>query len=87
MHVSSSRIAARLHAKLSQPFPEDGIDYLSIVHGVEKALIEKALAQTGGNVLQASLFLKIKRDRLRYRIKLLKIRYRRIRVGRPAQAA
>lgn len=85
--ISSSRITAHLHATLSRPIPEEGIDYLSIVYGVERALIEKTLVHAGGNVLQAALLLNIKRDRLRYRIKLLKIRYRRVRVGRPQQTA
>ncbi|MCI7617974.1 MAG: sigma 54-interacting transcriptional regulator, partial [Firmicutes bacterium] len=51
---------------------EDGvINYHEIMETVEKKLIEKAIAKSGGNIKEAGRLLGIPRETLRYRIKKL----------------
>ena len=49
--------------------PAEGIAFELI----ERAVIERALEMTGGNVTQAARFLRMSRDTLRYRIERLNI--------------
>jgi DNA-binding NtrC family response regulator len=67
--VEESSVGKRIDAVLSQPFPEDGVDFETIVASVEKELILKASEQTGWNQSKTARLLNLKRDKLRYRMK------------------
>ncbi|HEU4333290.1 MAG TPA: sigma-54 dependent transcriptional regulator [Candidatus Eisenbacteria bacterium] len=54
----------------SGQFPEDGIDLEGTLATVEKAIIQKAFDWTRGNQSRAAQMLQMKRDKLRYRMKL-----------------
>ncbi len=51
-------------------FPREGLELESIVEGIEKALIVRASEVCGWNQTKAAELLGIKRDKLRYRMKL-----------------
>jgi DNA-binding NtrC family response regulator len=55
---------------LKNDIPTQGILFDDIVEGIEKSLILKALHQTNWNQSETAELLNIKRDKLRYRIKL-----------------
>ncbi|HSQ58870.1 MAG TPA: sigma-54 dependent transcriptional regulator [Acidobacteriota bacterium] len=54
----------------SGQFPDDGIDLEGTLATVEKAIIQKAFDWTRGNQSRAAQMLQMKRDKLRYRMKL-----------------
>ncbi len=62
-------IGRRIDSVLAQPIPEDGIDYEELVQEVEKALILKASRQANWNQSRTARLLRMKRDKLRYRMK------------------
>ncbi|NIM19905.1 MAG: response regulator [Candidatus Latescibacteria bacterium] len=64
-----SSIGKRIDRILSQPIPEKGVDFDKVVSDLERALILKASEQTDWNQSQTAKLLKIKRDKLRYRMK------------------
>ncbi|MDH3197024.1 MAG: sigma-54 dependent transcriptional regulator [Candidatus Krumholzibacteria bacterium] len=64
-----SSIGRRIDAMLTQPIPEDGVDFERLVTEVEKELIVKASEQAGWNQSRTARLLNMKRDKLRYRMK------------------
>jgi DNA-binding NtrC family response regulator len=53
--------------------PEEGIDYEDLVGGIEYFLIRKAAEKAGWNQSQAARYLRLNRDKLRTRMKNLRI--------------
>ncbi len=51
-------------------FPESGIDLETSLGDVEREIIQRAFDRTGGNQSRAATLLQMKRDKLRYRMKL-----------------
>jgi len=51
-------------------FPESGIDLETALGEVEREIIQRAFDRTGGNQSRAATLLQMKRDKLRYRMKL-----------------
>jgi transcriptional regulator with GAF, ATPase, and Fis domain len=64
-----STIGKKIDRILSQPISENGINFDDVVCDLERALIIKASEQTNWNQSQTAKLLKIKRDKLRYRMK------------------
>lgn len=62
------------HALVSPVLPEQGIAFEAIVEGVERALIVKASEISGWNQSRTAQLLNLKRDKLRYRMKMYDIR-------------
>jgi DNA-binding NtrC family response regulator len=70
-----SQVIERLEQALVSPIvPDGGIDFENLVEGVERALIVKASEFTGWNQSRTAQVLNLKRDKLRYRMKLYDIR-------------
>ena len=67
--VEESTIGRKIDTILSQPLPEDGIDFDDIVTGLERDLIVKASEQSAWNQSKTARLLNMKRDKLRYRMK------------------
>ena len=64
-------LATRLEAALRTPvIPESGIPCEELLEEFERALIQKASAASNGNQSRAAEMLRMKRDRLRYRMKI-----------------
>lgn len=68
-----SSIGRRIDSVLSQPLPDDGVDFDGIVNELEKLLIVKASDQSGWNQSRTARLLNMKRDKLRYRMKNFRI--------------
>jgi two-component system response regulator AtoC len=51
-------------------FPEAGLDLETSLGDIEREIIQRAFDQTGGNQSRAATLLQMKRDKLRYRMKL-----------------
>jgi DNA-binding NtrC family response regulator len=68
-----SSIGRRIDSVLSQPYPDDGIDFDGLVNELEKLLIVKASDQSGWNQSRTARLLNMKRDKLRYRMKNFRI--------------
>ena len=66
-------IGKKIDRLMTQPLPDQGIDYNQILAELEKELILKASEQTGWNQTQTARLLNIKRDKLRYRMKTFSI--------------
>ncbi|MCU0639799.1 MAG: sigma-54 dependent transcriptional regulator [Candidatus Krumholzibacteria bacterium] len=62
-------ISHSLEMALGRPFPEDGIEFESLIANVENELIDKAMREAGNNQSKASRLLNLNRDKLRYRLK------------------
>jgi DNA-binding NtrC family response regulator len=62
------------HALVTPIVPDSGIPFEDIVEGVERALIMKASEFTGWNQSRTAQLLNLKRDKLRYRMKMYDIR-------------
>ncbi len=72
------QVIDHLEQALSTPdIPDGGINFEDIVEGVERALIMKASEATGWNQSRTAQVLNLKRDKLRYRMKIYSIRHRR----------
>jgi len=71
--LEESSIGKKIDRLMSQPLPEEGIDFTQIISELEKELILKASEQTAWNQTQTANLLKIKRDKLRYRMKTFSI--------------
>jgi DNA-binding NtrC family response regulator len=54
----------------SGQFPDEGIDLEGVLGAVEKEIIQRAFDWTRGNQSRAAQVLQMKRDKLRYRMKL-----------------
>jgi DNA-binding NtrC family response regulator len=68
---SDESIVARLETVLASPvLPELGIEYEGLLGDIERALIEKASYATNWNQSRTAEPLHLKRDKLRYRMKL-----------------
>ncbi len=71
----SMQVVERLEQALVAPvLPEGGIPFEEIVEGVERALILKASEFTGWNQSRTAEVLNLKRDKLRYRMKIYEIK-------------
>jgi DNA-binding NtrC family response regulator len=71
-----NQVIERLEQALMSPvIPEGGIPFENIVEGVERALILKASEATGWNQSRTAQLLNLKRDKLRYRMKIYSIRH------------
>ena len=67
--ADESTVGRRVDSVLSQPIPEDGIDFDDIVTQLERELIVKASEQSNWNQSRTARLLNMKRDKLRYRMK------------------
>ena len=63
----------RLENALLRPIPENGIEFDRLVSDVEIDLIVKASRQCGWNQSRTAELLRMKRDKLRYRMKIYDI--------------
>ena len=80
-HLSAVR---RLENALARPIPEDGVDFDQLISDVEIDLIQKASRQCAWNQSRTAELLRMKRDKLRYRMKIYDIQTERRRgPGRP----
>ena len=66
----NATIVRNLEEILKKDIPSQGILFDEIIEGIEKSLILKSLHQTNWNHSEAAEILNIKRDKLRYRIRL-----------------
>ncbi|HZM16684.1 MAG TPA: sigma-54 dependent transcriptional regulator [Candidatus Krumholzibacteria bacterium] len=81
MNLSAVR---RLENVLARPLPEDGVDFDRLMSDVEIDLIVKASRQCNWNQSRTAELLQMKRDKLRYRMKIYDINTERKRgPGRP----
>jgi DNA-binding NtrC family response regulator len=64
-----STIGKRIDQILSQPFPDDGIEFERLVGILEREMIVKASEQAKWNQSKTARLLNLKRDKLRYRMK------------------
>lgn len=67
--VEESTIGKRIDQVLSQPIPEEGVDFEKLVSDFEREMILKASEQAKWNQSQTARLLNLKRDKLRYRMK------------------
>jgi DNA-binding NtrC family response regulator len=67
--ADESTVGRRVDTVLSQPIPDDGIDFDDLVTQLERELIVKASEQTNWNQSKTARLLNMKRDKLRYRMK------------------
>jgi two-component system response regulator AtoC len=80
-HLSMGELAAggrnelvrSLEESLTGRIADNGVDFDGLICNIEKELVEKALAQTGYNQSEAARLLRIKRDKLRYKMKVLNL--------------
>ena len=72
-HMDDASVGRRVDSILSQPLPDDGVDFEEIINHIEKLLIIKASEQSGWNQSRTARLLRMKRDKLRYRMKNFKI--------------
>ena len=69
-----NQVIERLEQALMSPMiPDGGIAFETIVEGVERALIMRASEATGWNQSRTAQLLNLKRDKLRYRMKIYSI--------------
>jgi DNA-binding NtrC family response regulator len=84
--VAQNNLSAvrRLENALARPMPEEGIDFDKLISDVEVDLIVKASRQCHWNQSRTAELLQMKRDKLRYRMKIYEIESERKRgPGRP----
>jgi DNA-binding NtrC family response regulator len=82
-HLSAVR---RLENALARPIPEDGVDFDRLISDVEIDLIVKASRQCNWNQSRTAELLRMKRDKLRYRMKIYDVQTERKRgPGRPTR--
>ncbi|UCG51279.1 MAG: sigma-54-dependent Fis family transcriptional regulator [Candidatus Latescibacterota bacterium] len=67
--LEESSIGKRIDQILSQPIPEDGIEFEDVVADVEREMIVKASEQAKWNQSKTARLLNLKRDKLRYRMR------------------
>ncbi len=67
--VEESSIGRKIDRILSQPIPDNGVDFDNVISELERELIIKASDQTGWNQSRTARLLNMKRDKLRYRMK------------------
>jgi two-component system response regulator AtoC len=71
--LEDTTVGKRIDQVLSRPIPEEGIEFENIVADVEKEMIVKASEQARWNQSQTARLLKLKRDKLRYRMKTYRL--------------
>ena len=71
--IAENSIGQRLDQYLTQPSPPGGIPFEHLVEELERALILKASYATKWNQSRTAELLNLKRDKLRYRMKLYQI--------------
>jgi hypothetical protein len=84
--VAESNLSAvrRLENALARPLPEAGVNFDRLISDVEIDLINKASRQCSWNQSRTAELLQMKRDKLRYRMKIYEIESERKRgPGRP----
>jgi DNA-binding NtrC family response regulator len=67
--AEESTIGKRIDQILSQPFPENGVEFEQLVSSLEREMIVKASEQAKWNQSKTARLLNLKRDKLRYRMK------------------
>jgi len=67
--TSRKSVVQQLEVVIGRPYPGDGIEFEELVRGTEMELINKAMKEAGGNQSMAARLLRLKRDKLRYRLK------------------
>ena len=67
--TDESTVGRRVDSVLSQPIPDDGIDFDDLVMQLEREVIVKASEQSNWNQSRTARLLNMKRDKLRYRMK------------------
>ncbi|MFZ1946375.1 MAG: sigma-54 dependent transcriptional regulator, partial [bacterium] len=80
-HLSMGELAAggrnelvrSLEESLTGRIADNGVDFDGLICNIERELVEKALEQAGYNQSEAARLLRIKRDKLRYKMKLLNL--------------
>ena len=72
--AAESTAGQRLDEYLSGALPADGIPFEALVEEIERALIMRASYATKWNQSRTAELLRLKRDKLRYRMKLYEIR-------------
>jgi DNA-binding NtrC family response regulator len=66
-----NEVIRSLEEALGSRIADNGVDFDGMICNIEKELVEKALQQTGYNQSEAARLLRMKRDKLRYKIKAL----------------
>jgi two-component system response regulator AtoC len=66
-------VVRRLEMALSRPFADDGMAFEELLGCVEHELIDKAMREAGGNQSRAARLLQLNRDKIRYRLKNLRM--------------
>ena len=67
--TSRKSVVQQLEVAIGRPYPGDGIEFEELVRDTEMELISKAMKEAGGNQSMAARLLRLKRDKLRYRLK------------------
>jgi len=67
--TSRKSVVQQLEVVIGRPYPGDGIEFEELVRDTEMELITKAMREAGGNQSMAARLLRLKRDKLRYRLK------------------
>jgi len=62
-------ILHKIEIALSKPYAEEGVPFEELIMSLEKDLINKAMKEVNGNQSKAARLLRLKRDKLRYRLK------------------
>ena len=69
LDTSRKSVVQQLEVAIGRPYPGDGIEFEELVRDTEMELISKAMKEAGGNQSMAARLLRLKRDKLRYRLK------------------
>jgi DNA-binding NtrC family response regulator len=72
--AAESTIGQRVDEFLNAPFPAGGVPFEALIEEIERALIVRASYATKWNQSRTAELLNLKRDKLRYRMKLYDIR-------------
>jgi two-component system response regulator AtoC len=72
--AAGASLGQRVDEALSSPIPSDGLPFESLVEDLERALILRVSYATKWNQSRTAELLNLKRDKLRYRMKLFGIR-------------
>ena len=62
-------ILHKIEIALSKPYAEEGVPFEELIMSLEKDLINKAMKEVNENQSKAARLLRLKRDKLRYRLK------------------
>jgi transcriptional regulator with GAF, ATPase, and Fis domain len=67
--IPRKSVIQQLEVAVGRPYPDDGIEFEDLIKTAEMELISKAMKEANGNQSKASRLLRLKRDKLRYRLK------------------